>query len=1060
MFRTKSILGGSAVAFALVSGTALFAQSTSGSLAGQVKDASGAPIAGATVTLDSTALFNPRVVVTNARGEWRAPLLPPGNYKVTAVKEGFLTAGAKDIRLGVGAAVSQDLTMKAVAAAAATVEVIATAATVDKSDTKASTNFSSDDLQVIPGVDRSFTGAADLAPGLTTGRGGSFSVRGGATQNTNYSVNGVSVKDDYQGDLTGTFVIEDNIEDVQVILSPMNARNGRATGGSVNVVTKSGGNDFKGSVRATLSRNSWNANNPSYSYAAGETDDNLNRQYQVALTGPIWKDRIWFSFGTILQPTSASPFKLGSGTYPSTAVQSVRTGVAGIDAITASDPVTGIGANLPAGYAWTKFQMGAPYTRTSTFDYYEGKITGALNADHTLEVAFTKSKSTLNNRNPFGDGGNTVLRLAALGKQTEDKNILGLGYKGVLSSNLFIEAHYNKLTSEAVFPVGDPAYGTGEGMLVYGGSAGVSRTRQGFGYPFGFGITPTPDARNNRSGNVNVKWFKDLAGNHEIDMGYDYYESVRGTSRAAGLKNQFFRIGGAFYNASTNSYLFQAINNLTLTQAATLANGSVSVNRLDPAFLRGAAPSVIQQTGADGITRNRTDSIYFNDQWTINQHFNFMLGLRYDKLGVKDTDGAQLGKASDISPRLQLRYDLNGDSKHLFTVTGARYGGDFTTGFTDAFIKKADAKGVNRGWSANTANPGQTGALFTDQVRFVDYATLTNVANYGNVLGFFDNSLTYQVDGNLKAPYLDEYTLGYKRSYDNGSRIGLTYVHRAWKRDWAFSQDYAASEMVTLVDPTGSGLANQQAQRIHVFNSDGLTREYNGLEMEWLGKINSVWTWGGNYTYSRLVGNNNGGDSNSGQSFRDNTPTGYYQNRIQLLKIGRTDADFAATGPLLQDQTHRARLYMTAVLPLGKGQISYSALVRYDSGNNWSAAEAAPLGFTANLPSPAPGAPSNYTQYYGGRGQYSYNDTYQVDFKLSFQVPLAVWRVKLIGDMQINNVFNTQMVATYNTELPGYFGQTNLYVNDASKFGTTEPGSGKNYFVNARSLAFSLGLQF
>ncbi len=1046
MFRTKSILGGSAVAFALVSGSALFAQVTSGSLSGQVKDAKGAPLVGVTVTLDSPALFNPRIVKTNDRGEWRAPLLPPGNYKVTAVKDGFITAGAQDIRLGVGAAVSQDLSMRPVSAAAAVVEVIASAATVDKSDTKASTNFSSEDLIALPGVDRSFYGAADMAPGLTTGRGGSFSVRGGATQNTNYRVNGVDVKDDYQGDLTGTFVIEDNIEDVQVILSPMNARNGRATGGSVNVITKSGGNDFKGSIRASLSRNSWNAHNPSYQNLPGETDDNLNRQYQVTLSGPIWKDKIWFSFGTILQPTTTDSFKLGSGTYPSTAVRSVQSGIAAVDNLTSSASVN----TLFPGYTWTTFEEGAPYTRTRTFDYYEGKITGALAADHTVELSFTKSLSELNNRNPFGDGGNTVLRLAALGKQTEDKKIFGLGYKGVLSSNLFIEAHYNRLDSEAVFPVGDPAYGTGEGMLVYGGVA-VGRGRAGFGYPFGFGITPTPDARNNRSGNVNVKWFHDLRGNHEIDFGYDYYESVRGTSVSSGLKNQFFRSGGAFYNASANSYLFQVMNNVP--------NATTGVNRLDPTYLRGAAPSVQAYSGQDGTTRNRTDSIYFNDQWTISQHWNFMLGLRYDKIGVKDTDGAELGKASDISPRLQLRYDLDGDSKHLFTATWARYGGDFTTGFTDAFIKKATATGVNRGWSAETQNPG-VGILGTD-VRFVDYATLTNVANYGNVLSFFDSSKTYVVDGDLRAPYLDEYTLSYKRSYDNGSRIGLTYVHRAWKKDWAFSQDYLASEMVTLTDPTGTGLPNQQAQQIHVFNSDALTREYNGLELEWIGKINPTWTWGGNYTYSRLVGNNNGGDSNTGQSFRDNTPTGYYQNRVQLTQVlGRTDADFAATGPLLQDQTHRARLYLTAVLPLGKGQISYSTLVRYDSGNNYSAAETAPLGIAANLPAPAPARPSNYLQYYGGRGQYSYNDTYQVDFKVAFKVPLALWRMQLIGDLQINNVFNTQMVSTFDTTFPGYFGQSVLYVNDATVFGTTQPGSGIDYFVSARSLAFSLGLQF
>ncbi len=1040
MFRIKSILGGSAVAMALVSGSALIAQATSGSLSGQVKDAKGAYVVGATVTIESPALFAPRVVRTNANGEWRAPLLPPGNYKVTVVKEGLVTAGAKDIRLGVGAAMAQDLVMTPVTTAAAVVEVVATAATVDKSDTKASTNYSSEDLLALPAANRGFTGAADLAPGLTTGRGGSFSVRGGATQNTNYRVNGVDVKDDYQGDLTGTFVIEDNIEDVQVILSPLNARNGRALGGSVNVVTKTGGNQFEGSIRATLSRDSWNAHNPSYTSQPGETNDNLNRDYQVALSGPIWKDRIWFSFGTILTPSTSDAFKIGNP-WPSSAVRSVTAGITAVDNLTLAGP---------AGYTWTKFDSGAPYTRVREFDYYEGKITGSITPDHTVDFSFTKSLSTLNNRNPFGDGDNYLGRLAALGKQTTDKKVFGLGYRGVLSSRLFVEARYNRLDSETVFPSGDPAYGTGEGLLIYGGRTAALQ-RSGFGVGFGLGISPTPDARNNRSGNVNVKYFTDLAGSHEMDFGYEYYESVRGTSRAAGLKNQYFRVGGAYYNAGNNSYLFQVMNNIP--------NSTTGVNRLDGSYLRGAAPSVVAYSGVDGTTRNRTDSLYFNDQWTINDHWNFMVGLRYDRLGVKDTDGVELGKASDISPRLQLRYDLQGNSKHLFTLTAARFNGDFTTGFTDAFIKKADAAGVNRGWSAELQNPG-VGILGQD-VRFVDYATLTNVANYGNVLGYFDNSKSYVIDSGLRAPYMDEVTLNYKRSYDNGSRFGATFVHREWKKDWAFSTDYLPSELVTLSDPTGSGYPDQQAQITHVFNSDALNREYNGLELEWLGKINPMWTWGGNYTYSRLVGNNNGGDSGSGQSFRDNTPPSYYFNRYQLTQVlGLSDDQFAATGPLLQDQSHRARLYLTASLPLGKGQISYSWLLRYDSGNNYTASSNAPLGLTS-LPAPAPGAPRAYTQYYGGRGQYSYNDTYQVDFKINFAVPLALWRMKLIGDLQINNLFNTQMVSTFNTGIYNAGGGTTvLWVSDPTAFGTTEPGSGKNYFINARSLAFSLGLQF
>ena len=259
-----------------------------------------------------------------------------------------------------------------------------------------------------------------------------------------------------------------------------------------------------------------------------------------------------------------------------------------------------------------------------------------------------------------------------------------------------------------------------------------------------------------------------------------------------------------------------------------------------------------------------------------------------------------------------------------------------------------------------------------------------------------------------------------------------------------------------------------------------------------MGKINSTWSVGGNWTYSRLVGNNNGGDSTTGQSFRDNLPEGYYYNRRYLTQtMGLSNDQFAPTGPLPQSQEQRGRIYITAVMPLGKGTISYSALLRYDTGTTYSAAANAPFTNAALVSSGNPagygpmpglvgsgvGAPTSYVQYYGGRGQYSNNDTYQVDFKINFNVPLGVPgfpKLALFGDMSINNLFNhilpTQLDHVLYTG--GTAGTNQLYINNTpyysggggmhsdNGFGTYDPGSGTNYWNFGRSMGMSLGLRF
>lgn len=1069
----------SALALMLTAGPALVAQVSTGSLVGSVKDKNGAPISGVRVTLSSPALFAPRVVQSDANGEWRAPLLAVGYYEVSVSKDGFVGSKSQNVRVGLGSSSRVDLTMKPVQAAGAVVEVVSGAAAgVDKADTKAGTNISADTLLVLPAASRGFGGAADLSPGLVTGSGGSYSIRGGATGNTQYRVNGTDVKDDYQGNLTGTFLIEDNVEDMQVVLSPLNARNGRATGGAINVVTKTGGNDFHGSIRADLSRNSWSAKNPGQVFYSPDgdlyTDDNLQRQYQVTLSGPIIKDRIWFSLGTILAPDNTANFDLSNpyGTRSNAPVQSRSTG---------ANAIMNAG---PAGYAWTALEVAAPYIRRDSRSYYEGKITAAVSADHTVEFSYTKEQTDLYNRNPYGDGGATISRLAALGHQNTEKEVFGLGYRGVLSSNTFIEARYNVLDSATYFPAGDLSFGQGELMIVYAGQTGSAGTRRGLSYPFGLGQPPHPDKRPNRSGNVNLKLFRDFfGGSHEIDMGVDYYEGRRDTATQSGTPNRVYRVGGIYESTTVaNSFLFPTL----------LWQGYGSAYAMDITGLRGPAPTMVQYTSQDGLNKNQMLSLYANDQWTINQNWNFMLGVRYDSMKVIDTTGESLAKSGDFSPRMQVRYDPTGDAKHLFTFTAARYNGDFTTAFTDAFITQGTSNWMAYGWLGvnGVAQPAPGTAATIDPqrgVRFVTYDQLTAVNSYGpNPINAGNVRVQNLIDPDLRAPYMDELTLSYRRSWATGSFVSITGVHRVWKQEWAFAKDYDPTKWAVNIPGTATTLnpggINVIATRI--FNSDDLKREYNGIEMEWSSRINSIWTVGGNWTWSRLTGNQEGGDA-FGSTFRDNTPPSYFSNRVVKEAMGMTQDEIAPYGALGNNVTNRARLHVSAVLPLGKGTISYSAMLRYTSGRNYSQVVNDPYaaGTFTSMATPSEQAPAQYTAFVGGRGQFGGNDTYGVDFKLNYQVPLGIKKLMLIGDVTVSNLFNHSCTsglengtwADAKYTLDPYTGAGYIYgvknravvINDGSTWGSTNKrdsyGDLRNdtaYYQAPRSVAMSIGLKF
>ena len=302
----------STIAVLLASGVTLVAQATTGALNGRVTDEAGKPIVGARVSLESPALFQSRVVLTDAKGDYRAQLLPVGNYKITVSAAGKVGKTASDIRIGVGSNLSLPFTLKSIDVASATVEVTASSVAESKTSDKIAVNYSAEQLLKLPVSMQGFDAITNIAPGVA-GYGNGARVRGSDTNQILYSIDGINVKDD-SGKSTVLYApLPDSIEDVQVVVSGLNARNGLVSGGQVNMVTKSGSNTFEGTLRSNMSRASLGSDYPltnAYNNSNLRRVD-LTRTTDFTFSGPIIKDRLWFTLGTRFTPSQATTGLLG-----------------------------------------------------------------------------------------------------------------------------------------------------------------------------------------------------------------------------------------------------------------------------------------------------------------------------------------------------------------------------------------------------------------------------------------------------------------------------------------------------------------------------------------------------------------------------------------------------------------------------------------------------------------------------------------------------------------------------------------------------------------------------
>ena len=301
------------------------AQVTGATLTGTITDPSGGVVTGASITATNTATGISRDVKSDASGFYSIPNLVPGPYEVKVSATGFSTS-AQSITLAVAQQQQLNFSLK-VGQTSTTVQVTEAAPQIDLTSSAVSGQVESETVRELPLNGRDWTSLAVLQPGVkqietqmafatsargNRGFGGELTVSGQRSTFNNYRLDGVTINDYAMagpGDVVGLVLGVDAIEEFQVLTGGFPAEYGRATGGVVNAITRSGTNQLHGGVYEFL-RNSALDSNDYFSRVAGAKKPPFKRNQFGALAGaPIIKDKLFvFADYEGLRQTKGIPF--------------------------------------------------------------------------------------------------------------------------------------------------------------------------------------------------------------------------------------------------------------------------------------------------------------------------------------------------------------------------------------------------------------------------------------------------------------------------------------------------------------------------------------------------------------------------------------------------------------------------------------------------------------------------------------------------------------------------------------------------------------------------------
>jgi len=286
----RTIVCGVVAALGVLLPFSALAQDRYGTIEGRIADADQAALPGVTVTVQGENMMGQRTQITDAEGRFRFALVPPGYVDLTASLDGFTTMTKERLPVSLGRTSIVDLTLP-VEAFEDSITVVADPILIDTTSSQVGANIDTDFVVSLP-TDRNYQTVMKMLPSVVHSNNPIF--KGASGGDNMYLVDGADSTDP----ATNTWAVSvnfDNLQEVQMIDGGVPAEYGKGTGAVVNLVTKSGSNEFHGVVRLTYSDEDLNSDMRGDSFYFDEPERYVTEVRPSAnVGGPILRDKLWF----------------------------------------------------------------------------------------------------------------------------------------------------------------------------------------------------------------------------------------------------------------------------------------------------------------------------------------------------------------------------------------------------------------------------------------------------------------------------------------------------------------------------------------------------------------------------------------------------------------------------------------------------------------------------------------------------------------------------------------------------------------------------------------------
>src|SRR5213592_1427353 len=820
------VVGAALVLFGFPAPLGAQGQATTGIIRGVVTDPNGAPVANVTVILHESQTNFTRTLTTDAAGNFTGTLLPLGTYDVTARSVGYAEVKRTGIALGVGETVALQLPLAAVTLAAVTVE--ATLPVVNVTQSAAATPLSAAAVTGLPNNGRNFINLTLLTPNVAIVQGpdgDELTVAGQRGIHNNVSVDGADFNNPFFGEQRGgqrppfTFNL-DAVQEVVVTAGGASAEFGRSGSGFVNVITKSGTNEVKGSLHY-FGKYDW----LSADLAHGTqtlTPDFRQHQFGFTLGGPLKRDKAFFFIAYDQQIYDEVK-------------QKNRPSSPALDSLTAWMD-TAFGGTLRGDFG--------PISRTNDARAGLVKIDWRLSDRHNLSLKYKQTWSKQEN----GTFDVDAWAPSANGLEKDYSNAVNGSLVSYLSSRTSNELRFQYSREDRPRPYEGP------------------RTSLLGPDPTQTGLRPFPDVA------------MDFANGFRFGMPFflpiDYYDTriqiLDNLSYASG--NHFFKLGAewnrvnsvqTFIGFADSRYIFTSVTGFL----KYLANDSLYVecyNNTPPnAFVHdstngrcragthigGPVLLYLQQAGVDRSVRDAgTQSIpqnelafYVEDSWKPDPRWTIDYGLRWEAQIEPDpitppasvfynvyfdstatTPRGRFTFPSDCTipsdwkmfqPRFGIAYDPQGDGRQVFRANAGLY--------------YARIPGLNLASSRSTN--GSVGATLFGSSATVGFLPPPSFPNqFPSTIAASAVFLpsVFVFDKNFRNPRTFSATVGYERQIGTDLGVSVSYTHA---RTDFLTRFFNANDPVFNNDTIGPwGTGPRQLGTLTVVQSTAKSR-YNGV---------------------------------------------------------------------------------------------------------------------------------------------------------------------------------------------------------------------------------------